>query len=90
MDLVSNITSYNNLTFVGGLTMAKYQITIEVTTQLSREIEANSAEDAEQYAESMYQEYQQGNKTHITGTTRRRSVELTSARDPRRWLPVGE
>jgi hypothetical protein len=70
--------------------MAKYWITIEVTTQLSREIEANSAEDAEQYAESMYQEYQQGNKSHVTGSARRRSIELTSARDPRRWQPVGQ
>jgi hypothetical protein len=35
--------------------MAKYRVTIEFTTRLSREIEANSAEDAEQYAESMYQ-----------------------------------
>jgi hypothetical protein len=29
--------------------MAKYRVTIEFTTRLSREIEANSAEDAEQY-----------------------------------------
>lgn len=70
--------------------MAKYWITIEVTTQLSREIEANSAEDAEQYAESMYQEYQQGDKSHVTGMERHRSVELSSASPRRRWLPVGQ
>jgi hypothetical protein len=70
--------------------MAKYHITIESPTRLSGKVEANSAEEAEHYAESMYQEYQQGDKTHITGTERRRSVELTSASPRRQWLPVGQ
>jgi hypothetical protein len=68
--------------------MAIYRVTIEVTTQLSREVDANSVDDAEQLAENMYQEYKQGQKTHVTGTDQRRSVELISADDPQRWTPV--
>lgn len=70
--------------------MATYRVTIEFTTQLSREIEANSAEEAEQLAENMYQEYRQGQNTHVTGTDQRRSVELIAPDDPRRWQPVGQ
>jgi hypothetical protein len=71
--------------FMGGLTMATYRVTIEWTTQLSREVDANSAEEAEQLAEQMYQEYQQGQNTHITGTDRRRSIELISAAETQRF-----
>jgi hypothetical protein len=71
--------------FMGGLTMATYRITIEWTTQLSREVDANSAEEAEQLAEQMYQAYQQGQNTHITGTDRRRSIELISADETQRF-----
>jgi hypothetical protein len=35
-------------------------------------------------AEVMDQDYQQGNNTHVTGTERRRSVELLSAVETRR------
>jgi hypothetical protein len=69
---------------MGGLTMGTYRITIEWTTQLSREVDAHSAEEAEQLAEQMYQEYQQGQNTHITGTDRRRSIELISADETQR------
>jgi hypothetical protein len=48
--------------------MAKYWITIEVTTQLSREIEANSAEDAEQYAERHCQLIEAETPIRQTGT----------------------
>jgi len=78
------------MTFIGGLTMATYRVTIELTTQLSGEVEANSAEEAEPFVEKMYQEYKQGRKTHVTGTDQRRRVELISADDPRRWQPVGQ
>jgi hypothetical protein len=64
--------------------MAKYRVTVEETKRLSREIEANSAEDAEQYAESMYQEYQQGQSTHLVGTEHHRTVELVSTVEPSR------
>lgn len=70
--------------------MAKYQITIELTTQLSREVDSNSTEEAEHMAEAMYQEYQQGDNTHVTSTDRHRSVELLSTEEPRRWQPVGQ
>ena len=69
--------------------MAKYRVTIEVTAQLSREIEANSADDAEQLAENMYHEYQKGDHPHVIGTEQHRSVELLSNAEPRRWGPVG-
>jgi hypothetical protein len=69
---------------MGGLTMATYRVTIEWTTQLSREVDANSVEEAEQLAEQMHQEYMQGQNTHITGTDRRRSIELISADDTQR------
>jgi hypothetical protein len=69
---------------MGGLTMATYRVTIEWTTQLSREVDAHSVEEAEQLAEQMYQEYQQGQNTHITGTDRRRSIELISADETQR------
>jgi hypothetical protein len=65
--------------------MATYRVTIEWTTQLSREVDANSAEEAEQLAEQMYQAYQQGQNTHITGTDRRRSIELISADETQRF-----
>jgi hypothetical protein len=68
--------------------MAKYRVTIEFTTRLSREIEANSAEDAEQYAESMYQEYTQGQKTHLVSTERRRNVDLLSGGPSGRFQPA--
>jgi hypothetical protein len=67
-----------------GQTMAKYRITMEWTTQLSREVEADSSEEAKRMAEAMDQEYQQGDNTHVTGTERRRSVELLSAAETRR------
>ena len=72
--------------------MAKYRVTIEFTTRLSREIDVDSAEDAEQYAESMYQEYKQGQHTHIVSTERRRNVELLpdQAGSQRRFAPVGK
>jgi hypothetical protein len=76
---------YESMIFMGGLTMATYRVTIEWTTQLSREVDANSAEEAEQLAEQMYQEYQQGQNTHITGTDRRRSIELISADETQRF-----
>jgi hypothetical protein len=56
--------------------MAKYRVTVEFTTRLSREINVNSAEDAEQDAENMYREWKQGHNTHVIGTERHRSVEL--------------
>jgi hypothetical protein len=64
--------------------MSTYRITIEWTTQLSREVDAHSAEEAEQLAEQMYQAYQQGQNTYITGTDRRRSIELISADETQR------
>ena len=73
----------------GELTMAKYRVTIEWSMRLSREIEANSAEDAEQYAESMYQEYTQGQKTHLVSTERRRNVELLPSGPSGQFQPVG-
>jgi hypothetical protein len=51
------------MTFIGGLTMATYRVTIELTTQLSGEVEANSPEEAEPLVEKMYQEYKQGRPT---------------------------
>jgi hypothetical protein len=38
--------------------MAKYRVTIESTMRLSREVEANSSDEAERLAESIYQEYE--------------------------------
>jgi hypothetical protein len=70
--------------------MAKYQITIEFTTQLSREVEANSSDEAERLADSMYQEYERGEKAHIVGTGHHRSVELLSQAATGRFAPIGE
>jgi hypothetical protein len=58
--------------------MAKYQITIEFITRLSREVEANSTEEAEQFIEHMYQEYKKRNNTDIISTEQHRKVELLS------------
>ena len=44
--------------------MAKYQVTFELTTRLSREVEADSTAQAERFAEAMYQEYLKGDN-HI-------------------------
>jgi hypothetical protein len=71
--------------------MAKYLVTIELITWLSREVEANSVDEAEYVADTMYQEHQQGRKATIVRTEQRRSVELAGNPSPRpRWLPVGE
>jgi hypothetical protein len=71
--------------------MAKYQVAIEITTYLSREVEANSATDAERLAEEMYREYQQGQNAHLVGTEQRRSVALSGSAPPRwRFAPVGQ
>jgi hypothetical protein len=78
------------MTFTGGLTMAKYQITIEFTTRLSREVDADSAQNAEQLADLMFQEYLKGENTHIVGTDHHRSIELLAQDPSGRWLPVGQ
>jgi hypothetical protein len=69
--------------------MAKYRVTIEFTTLLSREVDANSAQEAEQLADNMYQEYLKGDNTHISSTDHHRSVELLAQDQSGRWLPVG-
>lgn len=70
--------------------MAKYQITLEFITRLSREVEAGSAEEAEQFAEDMYQEYKKRNYTDIIGAEQHRSVELLSDAEPGHFRPIGE
>ena len=70
--------------------MAKYQITLELITRLSREVEANSADEAEQFIEHMYQEYKKLNNTDISMTEQHRKVERLSDASPRRWRPVDE
>jgi hypothetical protein len=74
--------------------MAKYQVTIEFTTRLSREVDTASFQDAEQDADKMFQEYLQGQDTHIVGTEHHRSVDLLSGQPTlnkalRRFRPVG-
>jgi hypothetical protein len=69
--------------------MAKYRLTIELTIQLSREVEANSVELAEQFAETMYQEYKKSNTTDVIGTEQRRTVEILSHDQGTSWAPVG-
>jgi hypothetical protein len=71
--------------------MAKYLVTIELITWLSREVEANSVDEAERITDTIYQEYQQGQRAALVRTELRRSVELAENPSPRpRWLPVGE
>ena len=71
--------------------MAKYQITIEIITRLHREVEANSAEEAEEAGEMMFREYKAGQKTHIIGTEHHQSIELSgSSRPPHRFAPIGQ
>jgi hypothetical protein len=43
--------------------MAKYRVTIEWSMRLSREVEANSSDEAERLADSMYQAYEKGETT---------------------------
>ena len=68
--------------------MAKYRVTIEWSMRLSREVEANSSDKAERLADSMYQEYERGERGDIIGTEHHRSVELLSQAPSGRWLPV--
>ena len=69
--------------------MAKYQVTFELTTRLSREVEADSTAQAERFAEAMYQEYLKGDNNHVIGTEHHRSVELRSDVEPSQWQPIG-
>jgi hypothetical protein len=69
--------------------MAKYQVTIEATTRLSREVEVDSAQAAEQLADEMYQEFLHGENAHVIGTEHHRSVELRSDAEPSGWQPIG-
>jgi hypothetical protein len=73
--------------------MAKYRITVEFITQLSREVDANFLSDAEQMAEDMFTEYQGGEGRNVVTTRWSRHVELVSADEPRtqhRFRPAGE
>jgi hypothetical protein len=54
--------------------MAKYRITIEFTTRLSDEVEAASTAEVEQLAAAIYQEWDQGNDTHVIGAEHHRSL----------------
>src|SRR4029453_10008142 len=72
-----------------GPTMAKYQVTIEFTTRLSREVEANSAAEAEPLADEMFQGVLKGENAHVIGTEHHRSVELRSDPEPSGWKPSG-
>ena len=69
--------------------MAKYRVTIESTTRLSHEVEADSSQDAEQLAETMYQEWKKGENAHVIGTEWHRNVELRSDAGPSQWQPIG-
>ena len=62
--------------------MAKYQVTVEWILRLSREVEANSSDEAERLADSMFQEYEKGETAHIVGTEHHRSVEFVSDAEP--------
>jgi hypothetical protein len=73
----------------GELTMAKYLITIALTTTLRREVEADSAEAAEQLSDTIYQEYLQDQNTDVVSTEQHRTIELVSDTEARRWQPVG-
>jgi hypothetical protein len=68
--------------------MAKYRVTVEWTTRLSQEVEAASVQAAEELADEMYQEFLKGENAHLAGTQQRRSIELVSNAEPRRWAPV--
>ena len=69
--------------------MAKYQVTIEWTTRLSREVEANSAAEAEPLADEMFQGFLKGENAHVIGTEHQRSIELRSDAEPSGWQPIG-
>jgi hypothetical protein len=69
--------------------MAKYQVTIEWTTRLSREVEANSAAEAEPLADEMFQGFLKGENAHVIGTEHHQSVELRSDAEPSQWQPIG-
>jgi hypothetical protein len=71
--------------------MAQYQVTIEIITRLQREVEASSAEEAEDAGEIMFREYKAGRKTYIIGTEQHQSIELSGSPRPRgRFAPVGQ
>lgn len=42
-------------------------MTVEITIRLSREVEANSSDEAERLADNMQQEYDKGETAHIIG-----------------------
>jgi hypothetical protein len=69
--------------------MAVYEITIEHMVKLNQKVEANSLQEAEQQAETMYQDYRQGQTTHVISTERRQSVEWKSAGRLPTMTPVG-
>jgi len=48
--------------------MAKYQVTFELTTRLSREVEPIPRHKLRRFAEAMYQEYLKGDNNHVIGT----------------------
>jgi hypothetical protein len=69
--------------------MAIYQITVEITTRLSREMEAESVEHAERLADELYQTYQRGDNAHVVATEHHKSVALTGhQRDRWRFAPA--
>ena len=68
--------------------MAKYRVTIKSTIRLSHEVEADSSQDAEQLAETMYHEWKKGENTHVIGTEWHRNVELRSDVGPSQSHPI--
>jgi hypothetical protein len=70
--------------------MPRYRVTAEITTTLSAEVEANSAQVAEQFADAMALEYEQGQHDPVIGTEQHRHVEIIAGGETRRWRPVGE
>jgi hypothetical protein len=70
--------------------MPRYRVTVEITTTLSDEVEANSAQVAEQFADAMALEHVQGQHAHVIGTEQHRRVEMIAGGETRRWQPLGE
>jgi hypothetical protein len=62
--------------------MATYQVTIEFTTRLSREVETHSAAEAEPLADEMFQGFLKGENAHVIGTETIGALSCDPPRSP--------
>jgi hypothetical protein len=72
--------------------MAKYRVTVVFTTRLGREVEADSAQDAERLAEAMSQSWRRGENADVIGSEHHQRVEVLPPQGGPswRWEPVGQ